>query len=71
MSSKKHKMTTREKLDASHEARQWFGLGLSATALYAALNPEGAKKAFSKGKEFVIKGKDKVVDTYNGLKKKF
>lgn len=71
MSNKKHKMTTREKIDASREVRQWTGLVGGTLATLAILNPEKTKEVAEKGKELAIKAKNKVVDTYNGLKEKF
>lgn len=67
----KKKMSTREKIDTSHEVRQWVGLGLTGTMLFTALNPEGAKKVAGNIKSGCIKAKNKVVETYNDLKKKF
>ena len=69
--AKKHKMTTREKLDTSHEVRQWVGLIGGTAATLAILNPEKAKEEAGKAKEGCIKAKDKVIETYEGLKKKF
>ena len=69
--AKKHKMTTREKLDTSHEVRQWVGLVGGTIGTLALLNPEKAKEVAGKVKGGCIKAKDKVVETCKELKEKF